>query len=121
MGEIRFSSFRMVDPSLSLVKRNDGTWNAVELVERLSAPRRMPLNFFPVFVVSGGRIDFKFETRKTTLYILDSDLSIYPAQSGKLAVQFSGYPARTDRAGHGFAFLRGALNWSTNAGNSGEN
>src|SRR5689334_9622395 len=118
-GEIRFSSFRLIDPSLNLVKRSDETWNVVELVERLSAPRRIPLNFFPVFDVSGGRIDFKFESRKTTLYILDSDFSIYPAQSGKLSLQFSGYPARTDRAGHGFAYLRGALNWYTKRGNSG--
>ncbi|MFL6415582.1 MAG: AsmA family protein, partial [Bryobacteraceae bacterium] len=121
LGQIRFSSFRLIDPSLNFVKRSDETWNVVELVQRLSAPRSMPLNFFPVFVVSGGRIDFKFETRKTTLYILDSDLSIYPAQSGKLSVQFSGYPARSDRAGHGFAYLRGALNWSKNVGNSGAN
>ena len=118
LGQIQFSSFRLIDPSLNLVKRGDETWNVVELIERLSAPRRMPLSFFPVFVVSGGRIDFKFETRKTTLYILDSDLSIYPAQSGKLSVQFSGYPARTDRAGHGFAYLRGALNWYTKTGAS---
>jgi len=121
VGQIRFSSFRLIEPSLNLVKRSDQTWNAVELVERLSAPRRMPLNFFPVFVVSGGRIDFKFGTRKTTLYILDSDLSIYPAQSGRLSLQFSGFPARTDRAGHGFAYLRAALNWYTNAGGSGGN
>lgn len=121
LGQIRFSSFRLIDPSLNLVKRSDETWNVVELVQRLSSPRRMPLNFFPVFDVSGGRIDFKFETRKTTLYILDSDLSIYPEQSGKVSLQFSGYPARSDRAGHGFAFLRGALNWYTNATASGGN
>lgn len=121
LGQIRFSSFRLIEPSLNLVKRNDETWNVVELVQRVTAPRRIPLNFFPVFTVSGGRIDFKFETRKTTLYILDSDLSIYPAQLGRLSVQFSGYPARTDRAGHGFAYLRGALNWNTNARNPGAN
>lgn len=121
LGQIRFSSFRLIDPSLNLVKQADGTWNAVELVRRLTAPRRMPLNLFPVFAVSGGRIDFKFETRKTTLYILDSDLSIYPAQSGKLSLQFSGYPARTDRSGHGFAYLQGALNWYTDAQTSAAN
>lgn len=121
VGQIQFSSFRLIEPSLNLVKRSDETWNIVELVERLSAPRRMPLNFFPVFVVSGGRIDFKFESRKTTLYILGSDLSIYPARSGKLAVQFAGYPARTDRAGNGFAHVRGTMNWSVSSEGSGAN
>lgn len=114
-GQIRLSSLRLEDPSLNLVKRSDGTWNVLELVQRLSAPRRMPLNLFPAFEVSDGRIDFKFGARKTTFYVLDADLSIYPKHSGKLYVQFSGSPARTDRAGNGFGHLRGTANWYLNA------
>ncbi len=114
-GQIQFSSLRLVEPSLNLVKRSDETWNVVELVERLSAPRKMPLNFFPVFEVSGGRINFKFGVRKSTLYVLDSDLTVYPERSGKLLIQFSGSPARTDRAGNGFGHLRGTVNWYVNA------
>lgn len=115
LGQIRLSSIRLVDPFLNLVKRNDGTWNVVELVERLSAPRRAPLNLFPAFEVSGARIDFKFGTRKPILYIADSDLSIYPQRSGKVYIQFSGSPARTDRAGNGFSHFRGSVNWYTRA------
>jgi AsmA protein len=112
-GQIRLSSIRLVDPYLNLVKRSDGTWNVVEMLERLSAPRRAPLNLFPAFEVSGGRIDFKFGTRKPILYIADSDLSIYPQRSGKVYIQFSGSPARTDRAGNGFSHFRGSVNWYT--------
>jgi hypothetical protein len=118
VGQIRLSSLRLVEPSLNLVKRADGTWNVVELVERLSAPRRLPLNLFPAIEVSGGRIDFKLGTRKTTLYIADSDLSIYPERSGKVVVQFSGSPARTDRAGNGFGHMRGTVNWYVNPPNA---
>ncbi len=110
-GEIRFSSLRLVEPSLNLVKRADGTWNVVELVQRLAAPRRMPLNLFPAFEIADGRINFKFGARKTTLYITDSDFTIYPARSGKLFMTFSGSPARTDRAGNGFGHLRGGATW----------
>lgn len=110
-GQMRFSSLRLVDPSLNLVKCSDGTWNVVQLVERLGAPRRAPMNFFPAFTVSNGRIDFKLGTRKTTLYLLETDLTIYPERSGKLYIQFSGSPARTDRAGNGFGHLRGTANW----------
>lgn len=113
MGQLRLSSIRLVDPLLNLVKRSDGTWNVVEMVNRLSAPRRAPLNLFPALEVSGGRIDFKFGTRKTMLYIADSDLSIYPQRSGKVYIQFSGSPARTDRAGNGFSHFRGNANWYT--------
>lgn len=111
-GEIRFSSLRLVDPSLNLVRGKDGTWNVVELVNRLTAPRHVPLNLFPAFEVSDGRLDFKLGDRKTTLYIADSDLTIYPARSGKVFLEFSGSPARTDRAGNGFGHLRGSLNWT---------
>jgi hypothetical protein len=114
VGKIQFSSLRLVEPSLNFVKRSDETWNVVELVGRLSAPRRMPLNLFPVVEVSNGRINFKFGIRKSTLYVLDSDLSIYPERSGKLFIQFSGSPARTDRAGNGFGHLRGRVNWYVN-------
>jgi hypothetical protein len=113
-GQLRFSSLRLVEPALNFVKRGDGAWNVVELVHRLSAPRRSPLNLFPAFEVADGRIDFKLGTRKTTLYLLDSDFSIYPERSGKLYVQFSGSPARTDRAGIGFGHLRGTVNWYLN-------
>ena len=114
LGEIQFSSLRLVEPLLNFVKCDDGAWNVVELVERLSAPRRMPLNFFPVFEVSGGRVNFKLGIRKSTLYLLNSDLSVYPERSGKLFIQFSGWPARTDRAGIGFGHLRGKVNWYVN-------
>lgn len=113
-GEFRLASLQLQDPSLNLVKRSDGTWNVVELLQRLSAPRRMPLNLFPAFEVSDGRIDFKLGSRKTTFYVLDADFSVYPEQSGKLYVQFSGSPARTDRAGNGFGHLRGSANWYVN-------
>lgn len=111
LGRIQFSSLRLVDPSLNLVKKDDGTWNVVTLVERLSSPRRVPLSLFPVIEISAGRLNFKLGVRKTTLYISDSDLSIYPERSGKLYLQFSGSPARTDRAGNGFGHFRGTANW----------
>ena len=111
LGQMRLSTLRLVEPSLNLVKRGDGTWNVVELVQRLSAPRHMPLSLIPAIEVSDGRIDFKLGTRKTTLYITGSDLSIYPERSGSVVVRFSGSPARTDRAGNGFGHLRGTLNW----------
>jgi hypothetical protein len=121
LGRIQFSSLRLVEPLLNFVKQGDETWNVVELVERLSAPRRLPLNFFPVFEVSGGRVNFKFGIRKSTLYLLNSDLSVYPERSGKLSIQFSGSPARTDRAGIGFGHLRGKVNWYVNPKNTAAN
>jgi hypothetical protein len=111
IGQVRLLSLRLEDPSLNFVKKDDGNWNVVALVERLGAPRRTPLNFVPAFEVSNGRIDLKFGTRKATLYITQTDLSIYPQRSGKIYIKFEGSPARTDRAGNGFGHLHGTANW----------
>ena len=43
LGQIRPLGLKLEDASLNLVKNDDGTWNAVGLMERLGAPRRMPL------------------------------------------------------------------------------
>jgi AsmA protein len=110
-GQIRFASLRLIDPTLNVVKRDDGAWNVVEFVERITAPRVMPLNLIPAIQVSGARLDFKLGTRKTTFYVTDADISIYPERSGRVIVNFSGSPARTDRAGNGFGSMRGTLNW----------
>jgi AsmA family len=111
LGHIAVANLRLLQPSLNLVQRSDGSWNVVELIDRLSPPNRLSISVFPAVEVSEGRIDFKSGMRKTTLYVANSDLSIYPERSGKLYVRFSGSPARTDRAGNGFGHLRGAVNW----------
>jgi hypothetical protein len=110
-GQIQLSSLRLVEPSLNLVKDREGAWNIVGLLARVSAPRRPPLNLFPAFEISDGRVNFKLGSRKTTLYITDADLSVYPERSGKLYLRFSGSPARTDRAGNGFGHVHGSANW----------
>jgi hypothetical protein len=114
LGKIRFANLRLVDPSLNLVKRGDGTWNVVELLARMSAPRSLLLTLSPAIEISNGRLDFKLGARKTTLYVTGADVSIYPERSGRVVVRFSGSPARTDRAGNGFGSLRGSLNWLVN-------
>ncbi len=110
-GHVVISSLSLQDPSLNIVRSADGRWNVVELVARLTAPGRLPIDLFPAFSVSNGRLDFKQGSRKTTLYVADSDLSLYPEHSGKLYIQFSGSPARTDRSASGFGHLRGTVNW----------
>ena len=110
-GKIQFSSLRLVDPILNAVKRSDGSWNAVELINRLSASESGPPSFLPALEVSDGRINFKFGNRKSTFYIDGSDFAVSPEAGGKLRIRFEGSPARSDRPGHGFGTLRGDANW----------
>ena len=111
LGRIQISSLRFEQPSLNLAQASDGAWNVVALMNRLGAPRRLPLNFFPAVELAGARIDFKLGVRKTTLYLQETDLDLYPERSGQLTIRFAGSPARTDRAGQGFGQFRGQLAW----------
>lgn len=115
VGRLQFSSVRLVEPSLNLVKQQGGDWNVVSLIQRFAKPSRLPMNLFPALEISDGRINFKLGVRKTVLYVADSDFAIYPAHSGKVYFQFSGSPARTDRAGNGFGSFRGSIAWDLKA------
>lgn len=113
-GRIQISSLRLNRPSLNFVKQADGTWNFVELLDRLSSPRRAPLSFFPTVELIDARIDFKFGVRKTTFYLAETDLDLYPERSGRLSIRFAGSPSRTDRSGAGFGHFRGSASWLVN-------
>lgn len=110
-GKIRFSSLRLDDPVLNFAKHPGGGWNVLDLAHRLGSVNPDGLSFFPAFEVSDGRIDFRFGKRKTILYIQDCNFSVSPERSGRLAIHFSGWPARTDRAGMGFGHVRGTIHW----------
>jgi hypothetical protein len=111
LGRLQISSLRLEHPSLNLVKTLVGGWNVVELLSRLSAPRRMPLNLFPAVELADARIDFKLGVRKTTLYLAETDLDLFSQRSGQLGIRFAGSPARSDRAGQGFGHFRGDVAW----------
>jgi AsmA family len=113
-GRIQISSLQLDRASLNFVKQADGTWNFVQLIGRLSSPRRAPLGFFPTVELTGARIDFKLGVRKTTLYLADTDLDLYPERSGRLSIRFAGSPSRTDRSGTGFGHFRGSASWLVN-------
>ncbi len=110
-GHIVFSSLRLVEPSINLVRADDGSWNMVELAGRLSDAGGASIHLFPGVQISDGRVDFKVGVRKTNIYVTDANLSLYAEDGGKLYIQFSGSPARTDRAGNGFGHLSGHVNW----------
>ena len=115
LGRIEFAGLRLDDPTLNLVKRTDGTWNVVELINRMGRSNFAPLGFLPAIEVSGARLNFKFGNRKSIFYIDNSDVAVYAEQSGKLRIQFAGFPSRSDRAGRGFGSFHGSANWYVKA------
>lgn len=110
-GHIQIAELRLSEPTLNLVKRSDGTWNIVEVLERISNQSARSWNILPAVTISDARLNFKFGNRKTVFYMEGTDLVTYPESTSKVHLRFAGSPSRTDRSGHGFGMVRGEANW----------
>src|ERR1700680_2587653 len=110
-GKLAFSSLRLGNPSVNLVKIESGPWNIQPLLDRTSNPGSAHLHAVPDIQIRGGRLNFKFGDCKSVFYISDADVDISPNESGEVVIRFSCAPARTDRGTQAFGQLsaRGLL------------
>jgi hypothetical protein len=110
-GHLEFSTIRLEDASINLVKSGPGSepghWNFEPLLSRNL------LTTFPEIHVL-GRINFKFGETKSVFYLTDADLDVTPPSHGASdwRLRFTGAPARTDRPARGFGSLEAAGSWS---------
>jgi hypothetical protein len=86
--------------NLTRVDKADGVrWNFASLL------RPATLQAFPSVHLSGGRINFKFGDTKSLVYMMNTDVDLWPPNSdqGAWTLRVHADPARTDRrAGNGF-------------------
>jgi len=92
-GKLEWSSLRLNQLHVNLVKLDSGRWN----FEPLLTPRLV--SALPRIEVVGGQINFKFGDTKSIFYIgnVDLDATARPGGGADFGLQFSGEPARTDR------------------------
>ncbi len=115
-GRLEFSSLRLTETTVNLIKPDDGPWNFQRLIERSAEEARaMP----PIYVRS-SRVNFKFGDTKAVVYFRDADLDIDPGDGGRIQIKFAGDPARTDRAQQGYGRVTANGSWRTVAGSTGE-
>ncbi len=112
-GHLSFSTLRLTDANVNLVKTAAGPWNIQTFLSRpsVAAIPSPALDGVPDIQIRSGRLNFKFADTKSIFYFSDADVDVYPADSGSIGVRFSGAPARTDRGAQGFGHLtaRGLL------------
>jgi hypothetical protein len=110
-GHLAFSSLRLDNPSVNVVKLPAGPWNIQPLLDRHPQPGTAQGRNVPDIQIRRGRIDFKFGDTKSVFYISDADVDVYPDENGEVVIRFSGAPARTDQASQNFGELsaRGLL------------
>lgn len=107
-GRLEFSSLRLDDASINLVKTDAGPWNFQFLLG--GAPARD--SAIPAIKMRGGRVNFKFGDTKSVFYFNDADFDVSPSGDGSVDLRFSGAPSRTDQSAQNFGdfFVRGT--WS---------
>lgn len=110
-GHLEFSSLRLDNPNVNVVRTASGPWNIQPLLDSRSRSGTAHGSNVPDIQIRGGRIDFKFADTKSVFYISDADVDVYPNESGEVVIRFSGAPARTDQSSQSFGELsaRGLL------------
>ncbi len=105
--KLEFSTIRLGDASINMVKTDAGPWNFQFLLERAAADA----GAIPQIKMRAGRVNFKFGDTKSLFYFDNSDLVVSPNSDGSVEIRFGGAPARTDRSAQNFGqfFVRG--NW----------
>jgi AsmA family len=103
-----FSSLRLQDASINLVKTEAGPWNFQFLLGNAPASA----GAMPAIKMRGGRVNFKFGDTKSVFYFSDADFDISPSMDGSIELRFAGEPSRSDRSAQDFGhfFVRGM--WS---------
>lgn len=110
-GQLAFSSLRLDDAHLNLARTDLPTgeyrWNLEPLL------RPAIVAAFPNLYLRGARINFKAGNVKSTVYLLNSDLTIEPPsrQGDPWRFRFEGQPARADRAARGSGIVRARGTW----------
>jgi hypothetical protein len=106
-GRLAFSTLRLDEPTVNLVRPDSDSWNIQPFVARMIARPSASQESFPDIEVRSGRLNFKFGDTKSVFYISDADMDVYSRSSGELIVKFEGAPARTDRGARVFGILSG--------------
>lgn len=104
-GRLEFSSLRLDEPTLNLVKNEAASWNVQPLLARTSGTQ------MPDIEVRSARLNFKFDDTKSVFYLTNTDVDIDRTGDSSYTIRFSAEPARTDRAAQGFGTFTGRGLW----------
>ena len=103
-GRIEIARLDLTEPSLNLVRAEDGRWNLETLLERTAhiplAPtakaKTEPRPGFPYIEGSSARINFKYGPEKKPYSLTNADFSLWQASENTWGVRLKAQPVRTD-------------------------
>jgi hypothetical protein len=103
-GRMEISRLSLTEPSLNLVRRDDGRWNIENFLERTAqiaaAPTGKASNehhpVFPYIEADRGRINFKFGAEKKPFAITDAKYAFWQDSENTWGMRLRGEPVRSD-------------------------
>jgi hypothetical protein len=103
-GRMEISRLSLTEPSLNLVRRDDGRWNIENFFERTAqiavAPTGKtvsePRPAFPYIEADRGRINFKFGAEKKPFAITDAKYAFWQDSDNSWGMRLRGQPVRSD-------------------------
>lgn len=103
-GRLDISRLELTEPSLNLVRREDGRWNWNMLLERTARSPLAPTAKskmearpgFPYIEASSGRINFKMGAEKKPYALLNADFSVWQESENEWGIRLRAEPLRAD-------------------------
>ncbi len=103
-GRLEIAMLSATEPSINIVRSNDGRWNLASLIERnaqipaaptqKAASERRPA--FPYLEASNARINFKFGPEKKSYALVDADVALWQDSENSWGARMKAQPVRTD-------------------------
>jgi hypothetical protein len=103
-GRLEIARLSLTEPSINLVRNNEGRWNLEKLVERAastpvaptSKTRREPRPGFPYIEADHGRINFKFGPEKKPYSLTEANFALWQDSENAWGMRLKAQPMRTD-------------------------
>ncbi len=103
-GRLEIATLSATEPSINLVRNNQGRWNLASLLERnaqipaaptaKSASERRPA--FPYLEADHARVNFKIGQTKKSYALKDADVALWQDSENSWAARIRAAPVRTD-------------------------
>jgi AsmA protein len=103
-GRLEIATLSASEPSINLVRNNEGRWNLASLLERNAqipaAPTEKPASerrpAFPYLEASSARINFKLGQTKKSYALMNADVALWQDSENSWAARIRAEPVRTD-------------------------
>ena len=103
-GRLEIATLSATEPSINLVRNNQGRWNLASLLERNAQIPAAPTSkrsserrpAFPYLEATSARVNFKIEQTKKSYALMDADLALWQDSENSWSARIKAEPVRTD-------------------------